>query len=98
NARIKSLSKPPYYTFSDIQKICNRQLKVQKQIIKLCQEVDKQRSLINTFIEQLNVLPVSNEIAILNEFFRRQLQSPLYLKINNTLNRVIKHKRFRSYK
>ncbi|MCS5711058.1 hypothetical protein [Candidatus Berkiella aquae] len=96
--RLNNISKPPYYTFKKVQKLCNRQLKVQKQIIKLCQEVERQRYLINTFIEQINTLPVSNEIAILNEFFRKQLQSPLYLKINNTLNRVIKYKRFKSYK
>jgi|GEM_PF-4549997 len=81
-----------------VNRICKRYVKEQVNVIALSKAIKNQRIAIKSFLTELDKLPKSNETEILASFLNKKVQSTLYFKIRNALNKVVQENRYLSYK
>jgi len=98
NHKINEPEPSQVYDQNAINRICKRKARELSSILSLCKEIKLQRANHKSFMAELSKLPLSEEVQVLENFIKKKLQAPLYLKIKRKMNHIIKYKVYGSYK
>ncbi len=84
-----------YFSTHQVILSCKRERNEQKCIIELCNIIKRQRQLIKSLIAQLDQTSGSTEAKIAKDFLTQKIESPLYAKTKNKINKIASDKLYR---